>query len=157
MIVSSYPASDLGEASVIGSRYCGDGDKEVSGESATLSGASSDCWESCLEVGGLVAGIGRGATAPLESVSTTGRALGVAGGLSWSVWFSEISLSILGSSGCQFPKLFSFNPTFEPITIFCWRPSHSCHWFVVFGTYPRNVQRRAFGFSFVRWTSGMCR
>ena len=49
VIVSSYPASDLGEAGVIGSRYCGggdgggDGDSDVSGD--LLSGPSSTGWE----------------------------------------------------------------------------------------------------------------
>ena len=157
MIVSSYPASDLGEAGVTGLRYCGDGDRDVSGASATLSGASSECWESCPEAGGHVAGIGRGAAVPLGSVYTTCQALGVTGGLSWSGWSSEITSSIVGSSGRRFPKPFSLNLTFKPITIFCWRPSHSRHYFVVYVTYPRSEQREAFGFSFVPWASGTCR
>ena len=83
MIITSYPTSDLSEAGIRGSRYCVNGDKDVSGESATRSGASSECWETCQEARGIVAGIGRGGAAPLGSVSTTGRAPGVAGRLRW--------------------------------------------------------------------------
>ena len=51
MFVNSNPVSDHSKEGVIGSWYCGKGDKDGSGESTTLSGASPECWESCPEAG----------------------------------------------------------------------------------------------------------
>ena len=71
-IHSSYPTSDLGEAGVTGSRYCGCG--EAVG-STPCSGCSSEYWESYPEAGGNVAGIGRDDAASLGCASVTVRSL----------------------------------------------------------------------------------
>ena len=130
-------------------------DSDVSGDS--LSGASFAGWEWFPASEIFVVGFCGDVAVSPGGVSTVVLFLRGAGGLSWSVWSSMISSSILGSSCCRFPKPLSSNLTFEPITIRWWRPSQIRHCLVVLGTYPRNKQRRAFGFTIVLWASGTCR
>ena len=78
VIVSSYPASDLGEEGIIGLRYCGggygEGDRDSDVTRDSFSGTSSPGWEWFRVSGAFSAGIcGDVAASP--------------GGVSTVVWF----------------------------------------------------------------------